>query len=64
MMAIFDTSVFIFNIRDFIATSGLAITAKQAKKKWNNLKDKYKVTTHYVAIYHHVRLFLKFLLNN
>lgn len=29
--------------RHFVSTSGLAITAKQAKKKWNNLKDKYKV---------------------
>ena len=28
--------------RDFISTSGLVITTKQAKKKWNNLKDKYK----------------------
>ncbi|XP_034552438.1 uncharacterized protein LOC117821960 [Notolabrus celidotus] len=27
---------------DFITTSGLALTSKQAKKKWNNLKDKYK----------------------
>ncbi|TNM85095.1 uncharacterized protein LOC130537311 [Takifugu flavidus] len=26
----------------FVASSGLTITAKQAKKKWNNLKDKYK----------------------
>ncbi|TNN48613.1 hypothetical protein EYF80_041200 [Liparis tanakae] len=28
--------------RDFVTTSGLAITAKQTRKKWNNLKDKYK----------------------
>ncbi|CAL8395330.1 unnamed protein product [Boreogadus saida] len=27
---------------DFISTSGLVITTKQAKKKWNNLKGKYK----------------------
>ena len=30
--------------RDFISTSGLVITTKQAKKKWNNLKVKYKVS--------------------
>ncbi|KAL7390597.1 hypothetical protein ABVT39_024110, partial [Epinephelus coioides] len=27
---------------EFVATSGLPVTAMQAKKKWNNLKDKYK----------------------
>ncbi|KAF4114215.1 hypothetical protein G5714_004438 [Onychostoma macrolepis] len=30
------------DLRYFISTSGLAITVKQAKKKWNNLEDKYK----------------------
>ncbi|CAL8257797.1 unnamed protein product [Arctogadus glacialis] len=27
---------------DFISTSGLVITTKQAQKKWNNLKGNYK----------------------
>lgn len=36
--------VFFFSFTsEFVAASGLPITAKQAKKKWNNLKDKYKV---------------------
>jgi hypothetical protein len=30
--------------RDFISTSGLDISTKQAMKKWNNLKLKYKVS--------------------
>lgn len=29
---------------DFVPTSGLAINTKQAKEKWNELKDKSKVT--------------------
>lgn len=29
--------------RDFVSTSGLAVSAKQARKKWTNLKAKYKV---------------------
>lgn len=29
-------------LRDFVTTSGLAVNVKQAKKKWNNLKDKHK----------------------
>ena len=30
--------------RDFSSTSGLDISTKQAMKKWNNLKLKYKVS--------------------
>ena len=30
--------------RDLISTSGLDISTKQAMKKWNNLKLKYKVS--------------------
>ena len=30
--------------RDFISTVGPGISTKQAKKKWNNLKAKYKVS--------------------
>ena len=36
--------------RDFISTSGLVITTKQAQKKWNNLKGNYKVSIHCLFI--------------
>lgn len=36
---------------EFVATCGLPITAKQAKKKWNNLKNKYQVDFLQIAIH-------------
>ena len=30
-------------LRVFVKTSGLSMTAKQAGKKWTNMKEKYKV---------------------
>lgn len=36
---------------EFVATSGLPITAKQAKKKWNNLKNKYQVDLLQITIH-------------
>ena len=43
-------NLFMYFPRDFVTISGLAITAKQAKKKWNNLKDKYKVPIIYLRL--------------
>lgn len=37
---------FLLSFRVFVNKSDLAITPKQAMKKWNKLKEKYKVTLH------------------
>ena len=43
---------FCFSLREFIKSTGLGMSSKQANKKWNNLKDRYKVT--WTTKKHHV----------
>ena len=43
-------NVFMYFPRDAVTVCGLAITAKQVGKKWNNLKDKYKVPIIYLRL--------------